>query len=252
MLEAENLLVGFAEENGGRILINNLGSSDSSFIPQGLIHFEMNMGCKPAFYLSTYNNVDPGVVTVSNRVFDLPLEILEATYYLTEEQIKLIKRYLPTTPTAGVMNYGFDECIERCEKRDKYETKPYKPNKDHETYETGPYETKPYETKPYETKPYETKPYETKPYETKPYETKPYKLNKHHESYETGSYETKKARKYPEVDTPSYVEDAYEPDLSEIASYESKPYRTYVTTTKPSPVYTTKAPYTTAYKPTVY
>ena len=129
-------MVGFAEENGGRILINNLGSSDSSFIPQGLIHFEMNMGCKPAFYLSTYNNVDPGVVTVSNRVFDLPLEILEATYYLTEEQIKLIKRYLPTTPTAGVMNYGFDECIERCEKRNKYEAKPYKTNKHHESYET--------------------------------------------------------------------------------------------------------------------
>ena len=74
VLEAENLLVGFAEENGGRVLINNLGSSDASFIPQGLIHFEMNLGCKPAAYLSIHNNVDPGIVTISNRGFNLPIE----------------------------------------------------------------------------------------------------------------------------------------------------------------------------------
>jgi len=217
VLEAENLLVGFAEENGGRVLINNLGSSDTSFIPQGLVHFEMNMGCKPAFYLSTYNNVDPGLVTVSNRVFDFPLEVLEATYYLTEEQIKLIKRYLPNTPTAGVMNYGIDECIERCYKTEKYEANSYKSNKYQDSYKTESYEIKKARQYPDVEDAYEE--------ESNEYETKQYKPKKYLESHETESYENK----------------SYKP-------------QTYATTTKHSPVYTTKAPYTTtmSYKSTVY
>ena len=284
-MEAENLLVGFAEENGGRVLINNLGSSDTSFIPQGLVHFEMNMGCKPAFYLSTYNNVDPGLVTLSDRVFEFPLEILESTYYLTKEQIKLMKRYLPNTPTAGVMNYGFDECIERCDRREKYEAKSYKSNKYQDSYKTESYEIKKtrqypdvekpsyvedayeeefneYEAMQYKPDKYEDlhKSYKTGSYETKKLkqypeakdlyekesytlETKPYKSKKYQESYVAKSYNTGKTRQHPMLVKPiesSYVEDSYEPEF-------------YVTetTTKQSPVYTTKAAYTasTPYKP---
>ena len=124
MIEAENLLVGFAEEDGGRVLINNLGSSDASFIPKGLIHFEMNLGCKPAKYLSIHNTKYPGVVTISSRGFNLPIEVLQATYYLSEEQIESIQKYLPSIPAAGVTNFGFDECLAHCKLgTDSYEGK---------------------------------------------------------------------------------------------------------------------------------
>jgi hypothetical protein len=114
VIEADNLLVGFAEEDGGRVLVNSLSSSDASFIPQGLIHFEMNLGCKPAKYLSIHNTKYPGVVTISSRGFNLPIEVLQATYYMSEKQIESIRNYLPSMPTAGVSNFGFDECLAHC------------------------------------------------------------------------------------------------------------------------------------------
>ena len=127
-MEGENLLVGFAEENGGRVMINDLSSSGTSFIPKGLVHFEMNLGCKTSSYLSIYSSVDPGIVYMS-RGFDLPIEVLETTFNLSEEQINMIQKYLPKAPHAGVKNFGFDECIERCQKSGEYETESHEVKK---------------------------------------------------------------------------------------------------------------------------
>ena len=118
-------MVGFAEEDHGRVLVNNLGSSDASFIPQGLIHFEMNLGCKPARYLSIHNTKYPGAVTISSRGFNLPVELLQATYNLSEKQIKLIQKYLPSIPAAGVPNFGFDECLAHCKLDKEFDEKEY-------------------------------------------------------------------------------------------------------------------------------
>ena len=120
-MDADDLLVGFAEENGGRVIINLLDSEETSFIPEGLIHFEINMGCKPAYYLSTYSNVDPGLTTISSRSFQLPLNVLKASYYLREEQINFIKKNLPRSPAFGSKAYGMGECHERCKTRSQYQ-----------------------------------------------------------------------------------------------------------------------------------
>ena len=120
MFDADDLLVGFAEENGGRVILNILDSVDTSFIPEGLIHFEINMGCKPAYYLSTYSSVNPGVITVSSITFQLPVKVLKATYYLRDEQINFIKKNLPSSPVFGSRAYGMGECHERCMKKSLY------------------------------------------------------------------------------------------------------------------------------------
>ena len=124
------MLVGFAEEDDGRIIINKLYTADTIFIPNALIQFKLNLACTPASYIETFNNVDPGSVLISERTFDFPDEVLESTYYLTEEQIGQIKKHLPESPTYGTDAYGIDECLIRCK---NYESKPYESQGKYET-----------------------------------------------------------------------------------------------------------------------
>ena len=63
MISADNLQVGFVEENSNRpdkAHINNLTDGQVTIFPQGYIHFEQNLGCKPAKFISALNSEDPG------------------------------------------------------------------------------------------------------------------------------------------------------------------------------------------------
>ena len=109
LIEGNNLQVGFAEENGGRFLINVLKKGQVSFFPQGLIHFEQNLSCQPVKYISALNHEDPGVLSMSTRTFGLPSYALQSTFNRTQAEIDLIRAGLPAGPAAG---YG--ECVTRC------------------------------------------------------------------------------------------------------------------------------------------
>lgn len=87
-------------------LINNL---DSTFFPTGLIHYQMNLGCKTAKYLSAFNSDDPGLVTISLQSFKFPHQALASEFQLSESQIESLKKGLP----ANVAN-GRDECLKLC------------------------------------------------------------------------------------------------------------------------------------------
>eukprot|EP01023_Acetabularia_acetabulum_P014905 TRINITY_DN17249_c0_g1_i6.p1 TRINITY_DN17249_c0_g1~~TRINITY_DN17249_c0_g1_i6.p1 ORF type:complete len:200 (+),score=38.14 TRINITY_DN17249_c0_g1_i6:148-747(+) len=70
VIEGEDVLMGFVEENANRRpVFNVLGEGESTFYPQGLTHFQFNKGCKPAKLLSSLNNEDPGVNTVLTNLF---------------------------------------------------------------------------------------------------------------------------------------------------------------------------------------
>jgi oxalate decarboxylase/phosphoglucose isomerase-like protein (cupin superfamily) len=110
VISGDNLQVGFVEENGGRgAFINNLKSGQATVFPRGLIHFEQNLSCKRAKFISALNNEDPGVITVSKRTFELPDEALQTTFILSESEIESIKEKLPNSPAKGI-----EECIRRC------------------------------------------------------------------------------------------------------------------------------------------
>lgn len=110
VIEAEKLIAGFAEENGGgRTVLNELYSGFMTFFPQGLIHYQQNVSCKPAKYISALNSEDPGVVTISSRLFELPDEALQATFALDRSRIRGIRDAIPAGPAKGVY-----ECLERC------------------------------------------------------------------------------------------------------------------------------------------
>jgi hypothetical protein len=69
----------------------------------------MNLDCKTAKYISVLNNEDPGVLTISNRLFELPVEALSATFDLPMNEINAIKDRLPST-----IAKGRQECLSRC------------------------------------------------------------------------------------------------------------------------------------------
>ena len=61
LVSKNNLL--FSEENSDRIdkaHINNLTDGQVAIFPQGYIHYELNLGCKSAKFLSALNHEDPG------------------------------------------------------------------------------------------------------------------------------------------------------------------------------------------------
>eukprot|EP00921_Rhytidocystis_pertsovi_P013518 GHVQ01021879.1.p1 GENE.GHVQ01021879.1~~GHVQ01021879.1.p1 ORF type:complete len:283 (+),score=45.51 GHVQ01021879.1:648-1496(+) len=110
LTEGNDLVVGFAEENGGgEAVINRLYQGQVTFFPQGLIHYQQNMGCYEAVYLSALNSEDPGVITVATQLFTLPNDTLEATFALDEYEIENIRGMLPAGPAQGRA-----ACMKRC------------------------------------------------------------------------------------------------------------------------------------------
>ena len=73
-----NMRSAFVEENGGEgAVVNDLYQGDVTFFPQGLIHYQQNLGCEPATFLAALNNEDPGAVTITTRFFELPSEAIQ-------------------------------------------------------------------------------------------------------------------------------------------------------------------------------
>ena len=109
VIDGSNLQVGFSEENGGRFIVNVLQKGQVMIIPQGLIHFQQNLGCGIVKYMSALNSEDPGVLAMAQQTFGLPAYALASTFNRTEAEIAVLKAGLPPGPAAG---YG--NCVTRC------------------------------------------------------------------------------------------------------------------------------------------
>ena len=99
----------FTEENSGRTIVNTLTPGQATIFPQGLIHEEQNIGCEEAIFISAFSDEDPGVLTISNRMFTLPDEALQATFAENKATINKLKNGLPVNPAKG-----HNECLKKC------------------------------------------------------------------------------------------------------------------------------------------
>jgi len=106
LVSGSNLTVGFTEENGGRLILNNLEQGEATFFPQGYIHYQQNFGCETATYLSALNSEDPGVITVANNLVRIPSESLKATLGIDD----VVGISIPAGPAPG----RDPECLQRC------------------------------------------------------------------------------------------------------------------------------------------
>ncbi|CAM9823047.1 unnamed protein product [Ectocarpus sp. 4 AP-2014] len=110
VINGEHLRVAFVEENGGEgAVVNDLSQGDVSFFPQGLIHYEQNLGCEPVTFLAALNNDDPGAVTITTRFFELPSEAIQASLNFEDPALQKLIESLPEAPAAARR-----QCLESC------------------------------------------------------------------------------------------------------------------------------------------
>lgn len=108
VLEGE-FLTGFLEENTGRYIETNLTVGQVTVFPQGLIHFEQNLGCKNATFLSAFSSEDPGVLTITTRLFNINQQALTSSFNQNDKKINSIRSDLVENPAMGL-----GECLRRC------------------------------------------------------------------------------------------------------------------------------------------
>ncbi|KAJ7656259.1 RmlC-like cupin domain-containing protein [Mycena polygramma] len=104
------LRTGMLSENGARFVVNSLPPGSMTVFPQGAIHFEMNDGCEPAMFVAAFNGEDPGVLSIAQRFFGLPVDIVDVTMgEIGVQQVEGLADKIPDNIAVGT-----DECLKRC------------------------------------------------------------------------------------------------------------------------------------------
>ncbi|KAK9691768.1 hypothetical protein RND81_09G218400 [Saponaria officinalis] len=93
------IYVGFVTSNqangGNKLFTKVLNKGDVFVFPQGLIHFQLNIGKTPAVAFSGLSSQNPGVVTVSNAVFGsqppISVDVLTKAFQLDAGVIKYLQ-----------------------------------------------------------------------------------------------------------------------------------------------------------------
>lgn len=109
VISGDQLRTAFTEENGGRVIVNDISTGVVTFFPQGLLHYQQNLSCEKAQYLSALNNEDPGVVTVTTQFFRLPQEAIEGSLGEGPDLVMQLIDGLPVNPADGRQN-----CLIKC------------------------------------------------------------------------------------------------------------------------------------------
>ncbi|XP_021732251.1 germin-like protein isoform X1 [Chenopodium quinoa] len=84
-----------ADNSANKLFTKVLKKGDVFVFPQGLVHFQLNVGKTPAFSLSALSSQNPGVVTVGNAVFrseaPISVDVLSKAFQLDANVIKQIQ-----------------------------------------------------------------------------------------------------------------------------------------------------------------
>jgi len=93
------IYVGFLTSNlpngGNKLFSKVLYKGDVFVFPQGLIHFQLNVGQAPAVAISGLSSQNPGVITVANAVFGsqppISVDVLSKAFQLDAHVIKYLQ-----------------------------------------------------------------------------------------------------------------------------------------------------------------
>ena len=101
VIGGKDLRTAFVEENGGRVIVNDIGMGEVTFFPEGLVHYQQNLSCETVTYISALNSEDPGVITVSTQFFRLPNEAVQGSIGQDEDKVQQLIDGLPAGPAEG-------------------------------------------------------------------------------------------------------------------------------------------------------
>ncbi|KAL4334958.1 hypothetical protein GQ457_07G039140 [Hibiscus cannabinus] len=92
------LCAGFISSTN-KVYLTSLHEGDIMAFPQGLMHFQINVGKTPALAFASFSNTSPGIYFMDYAWFanDLPTQILQKTTFLDPDQIQRLKELLGGT-----------------------------------------------------------------------------------------------------------------------------------------------------------
>ena len=98
MLEG-TLYVGFVTSNlqpsGNKLFAKTLYPGDVFVFPQGLIHFQFNVGAQPAVAIAALSSQNPGTVTIANAVFGsnppISVDVLTKAFQLNKDTVSYLQ-----------------------------------------------------------------------------------------------------------------------------------------------------------------
>lgn len=102
----------FAEENGGRIITNDITNDTSTFFPQGLMHYQQNMGCDTIAFASSLNSADPGVQTITTQFFRFPIEGIAGSLGVDAKEAQKLADGIPINIVLADQARG--QCLKKC------------------------------------------------------------------------------------------------------------------------------------------
>ncbi|CAK5269003.1 unnamed protein product [Mycena citricolor] len=104
------LRTGMITENGARFVVTALHPGAMTVFPIGSIHFQVNDGCAPVQFVSSFNGEDPGGMQVAQRLFGLAPDVVSATLGdIGVEIVAGLDAQIPDNVIAGTA-----ECLKRC------------------------------------------------------------------------------------------------------------------------------------------
>ena len=109
------MLTGFVLENGLASEFNTtLTQYQGTVFPQGSIHFQQNLDCKPAVAIAGLNSEDPGASSIAqNFIVNLDPNVVDATLgfpkQIDADNFAAFKKNIPVSLAKGV-----EECLIRC------------------------------------------------------------------------------------------------------------------------------------------
>ncbi|XP_078438020.1 auxin-binding protein ABP20-like [Wolffia australiana] len=86
------ILAGFIS-SGNKLYYKTLKKGDAMVFPQGLLHFRVNVGSKPAVAFSSYNSANAGIQVTAYALFEtnFPSELISRTTFLSPPEVQRLK-----------------------------------------------------------------------------------------------------------------------------------------------------------------
>ncbi|XP_030476503.1 germin-like protein subfamily 3 member 3 [Syzygium oleosum] len=93
------ICAGFISSSANNVYLKTLNKGDSMIFPQGLLHFQLNSGKGSALAIVSFSSPSPGLQILDFALFanNFPSELVEATTFLDDAQVKKLKGVLGGT-----------------------------------------------------------------------------------------------------------------------------------------------------------
>ncbi|XP_039145688.1 auxin-binding protein ABP19a-like [Dioscorea cayenensis subsp. rotundata] len=87
------ILCGFVSSDNNKAYFKTLQAGDAIVFPQGLVHFQINVGRTPAKFISSFSSANPRIVIIASALFgnNLPTDIVKKVTFLDDAAVKKLK-----------------------------------------------------------------------------------------------------------------------------------------------------------------